>query len=74
MFEVNGSCAWTKLYQKNGDVALVAKAYNGRVVMQWLTETIAALVERNIPGADDRSGPVALCMLLVTKRGDNLYY
>lgn len=55
----------TELYQKNGDVSLVCKAYNGRVVMQWLAETIAEVSQRDdVADVDDRIGPIALCMLL----------
>ena len=55
----------TELYQKNGDVSLVCKAYNGRVVMQWLAETTAEVSQRDdLADVDDRIGPIALCMLL----------
>ena len=55
----------TELYQENGDVSLVCKAYNGRVVMQWLAETIAEVSQRDdVADVDDRIGPIALCMLL----------
>ena len=64
--------SWTQLYQRNGDVMLICKAYNGRVVMQWLAETIAGVVEQNIPGADDRLAPTALCMPLAKKSHSNL--
>lgn len=56
----------TKLYQKNGDVQLLCKAYNGRVVMQWLAETVAGVAQQDLTDAgDDRIRPVALCMFLV---------
>ena len=45
---------------------------DGRVVMQWLAETIAGVVEQNIPGADDRLAPTALCMPLAKKSHSNL--
>ena len=54
----------TELYQKNGDVALVCKAYNGRVVAQWLSETLAEVSQQEGAPADDRIAPVALCMCL----------
>lgn len=57
------SCHSAKLYQNNGDVLLICKAYNGRVVMQWLAERVAEVAEQN-PDADDRIAPVALCMFL----------
>ena len=57
-----------KLYQKNGDVMLVCKAYNGRVVTQWLSESIAAISDQDHPNhTDDRIAPIALCMFLVPK-------
>ena len=31
-----------KLYQKNGDILLSAKAYNSRIVLEWLSETVYA--------------------------------
>ena len=46
---------------------LICKAYNGRVVMQWLAETVAELSEQDgAADADDRIAPVALCMILAT--------
>lgn len=42
---------------------LICKAYNGRVVMQWLAERVATAAQQDT--ADDRVGPVALCMLLI---------
>lgn len=55
----------TKLYQKNGEALLVCKAFNGRVVMQWLAETVLAASQQNIFTArDDRIATVALCMFL----------
>ena len=56
----------TELYQKNGDVMLMCKAYNGRVVMQWLAETISHVAQQDLPGADDMLTPVALCMSLAS--------
>ena len=56
----------TKLYQRNGDVTMVCKAYNGRIVMQWLADTAAETVQQNLPGVDDRLAPIALCMFLVS--------
>lgn len=32
----------TKLYKKNGDIRLTLKAYNGRCVAEWLSETFYA--------------------------------
>lgn len=29
-----------EIYKKDGDVALTAKAYNGRVILAWLDETL----------------------------------
>lgn len=56
---------WTELYQSNGDVLMVCKAYNGRVVMQWLAETTAEVAQQqNAHSVDDRIAPIALCMLL----------
>lgn len=47
-------------------MALVCKAYNGRVVMQWLAETIAeAAQQESYVAADDRMPLVAVTMLLV---------
>lgn len=57
------SCHSAKLYQTNGDILMICQAYNGRVVMQWLTERVAEVAEQN-PDVDDRIAPVALCMLL----------
>ena len=53
----------SKLYQKNGDVLMACKAYNGRVVMQWLAETVAGLAEP-FASQDDRTPVVALAMNL----------
>ena len=60
-------CSCTQLYQRNGDMMLICKAYNGRVVMQWLAEAISDVVAQDIPVADDRLAPTALCMFLVKK-------
>ena len=30
----------TEIYKKDGDIALTAKAYNGRVILEWLSETV----------------------------------
>lgn len=43
---------------------LVCKAYNGRVVQQWLAETLAALPEY-MARKDNRTSIVALAMRLV---------
>ena len=70
MVSCNCLCAPTKIYQGNGDVLFNCKANNGRVVMQWLAETVADAALQNIPGADDRLGPTALCMPL---EGNNIF-
>ena len=58
-----------ELYQKNGDVLLVCKAFNGRVVTQWLTETINAFAEQGpSEHMNGRIAPIALCMLLVWRK------
>ena len=45
---------------------LICKAYNGRVVAQWLAETIATISAPDHPNhTDDRIAPMALCMFLV---------
>ena len=55
-----------KLYQRNGDIQLVCKAYNGRVVLQWLSETISRVAQQEgASDIDDRIQPVALCLSLV---------
>jgi hypothetical protein len=59
------------LCQRNGDVKLVCKAYNGRVVTQWLAETVAEVSQRNGEQYDDRIAPVALCMSLGLSKGYN---
>ena len=59
------SFARAKLIDFNGDINLTCKAYNGRVVMEWLTETIAGIAEQEpYKSFDPRIGTVALCMLL----------
>ncbi|CAK9096944.1 unnamed protein product [Durusdinium trenchii] len=58
--------ARTKLYQKNGDVLLIAKAYNGRCIMQWLTEVVAALPEQ-FAAVDPRTPIIALAMLHLSR-------
>ena len=56
---------WAELFQKNGDVALVCKAYNVRVVMQWLAETVAAAVQdERYMATDSRMTLVAVTMCL----------
>ena len=57
----------TQLYMKSGDVMLVCKAYNGRVVAQWLTEILAEVSQQEGAPADDHIAPVALCMRLAYK-------
>ena len=55
----------TELYMKTGEVLLLCKAYNGRVVMQWLTEVVAQAAETEpYKSADDTISIVALAMLL----------
>ena len=50
---------------KTGEVLLLCKAYNGRVVMQWLTEVIAHAAETEpYKSADDTISVVALAMFL----------
>lgn len=50
---INGVAA--KLYQKNGDVLLNGKAYNSRVVLEWLSETVyAASAVPEYVGVDGR--------------------
>ena len=57
---------WTaKLYQRNGDVKLVCKAYNGRVILQWLAETVTQVAQQNDAQMDDRTPLVAVCMSLI---------
>lgn len=52
------------LYQRNGDVMLICKAYNGRVVLQWLSERLAtAAQEDGADQVDDRIKPTAVCAL-----------
>ena len=47
---------------------LVCKAYNGRVVTQWLAETISTISDQDHPNHnDDRIAPVAMCMRLDCK-------
>ena len=59
----------TKLYQANGDILLNCKAWNGRVVMQFLAVTLlAAFQDRSYVHLDDRLPTVALCMTLVHQR------
>jgi hypothetical protein len=53
----------TQLYQKSGDILLIAKAFNGRVIMQWLTETLTSLPEP-FAQKDDRTPVVTLAMHL----------
>ena len=56
-----------KLFQRNGDVMLICKAYNGRVVLQWLSERLAtAAQEDDADEVDDRIKPIALCVFLVS--------
>ena len=55
----------SELYMKTGEVLLLCKAYNGRVVMQWLTEVVAQAAETEpYKSADDTISIVALAMLL----------
>ena len=53
----------TELYQKTGDILLIAKAFNGRVIMQWITETLTSLPE-NFAQQDGRTPVVTLAMHL----------
>ena len=54
-----------ELYMKTGEILLLCKAYNGRVVMQWLAETIARAAETEpYKSTDDTVSIVALAMLL----------
>ena len=54
-----------ELYMKTGEILLLCKAYNGRVVMQWLTETVSRAAETEpYKSADDTISIVALAMLL----------
>ena len=61
-----------KLYQKNGDVLFNAKAWNGRVVMQWLASAArTASLNAFYVAADERLPIVALCMppVAIQRRG-----
>ena len=53
--------ARTKIYQKNGDILFVAKAYNGRCIMQWLAEVLAALPTQ-FAETDERMPIITLAM------------
>lgn len=45
----------TKLYKKNGDTYLTAKAYNGRCILAWLSETVCeAISHEEYSSKDDR--------------------
>ena len=58
----------TELYQTNGDILLVCKAYNGRVVAQWLGERVAAASQQQqFVDADETNtiAMVAVAMFLV---------
>lgn len=63
-FSTYNCCFATKLYQKNGDVLLTCQAYNGRVVMQWLAETVSEVAQHAGADVDDRVKPIALCVPL----------
>ena len=44
---------------------MTCKAYNGRVVLQWLAETISSVSQQDgASDLDDRIGPIALCLFL----------
>ena len=46
---------------------LICKAYNGRVVLQWLSELLAtAAQEDGADEVDDRIKPTAICVFLVS--------
>ena len=49
---------------KTGEVLLLCKAYNGRVVMQWLTEVVAQAAETEPYKSADTISIVAVAMLL----------
>ena len=36
-------CISAKLFQKKGDILLVAKAYNSRVILEWLAHTLESV-------------------------------
>lgn len=55
----------TKLYLKDGHILMLCKAWNGRVVMQWLTETLASVSQQEpFKSRDDTMAIVALAMFL----------
>ena len=56
--------ARTKLHQANGDILLNCKAWNGRVVMQFLTSAVMAAFQQGYSQLDDRLPIVAKCMTL----------
>lgn len=54
----------TKLYQANGDILLNCKAWNGRVVMQFLASALLAAFRQGYSRLDDRLPIVARCLTL----------
>ena len=32
----------TEIFKKSGDVLLTAKAYNGRIILEWLSDTVCS--------------------------------
>lgn len=45
-----------EIYKKEGDVMLTAKAYNGRVILAWLDETLyAASQDQHFASLDPRT-------------------
>jgi len=61
----------TKLYKKTGDILLTLKAYNGRCVLEWLSETIytASRHEEYCAHDPDRVFLIAGALTLVFEPG-----
>lgn len=55
----------TKLFKKNSDILFTAKAYNGRVVLEWLThEVYMASTCEGLPQCDGRFHLIAAALKL----------
>lgn len=55
----------SKLFKKNSDILLTAKAYNGRVILQWLCEEVhAASLQEGAEAFDPRFKLISAAMNL----------
>ena len=54
-----------KIYKKGGIISLTAKAYNGRVILAWLDETVyLASQDQQFANLDERTLMIAAALIL----------